>query len=61
VFTVQVDAQGTTLPVADMVVHGAGRVPEIDDLNLDEAAERIAAIGGQTASVCGWSYGRSIL
>jgi len=40
-FTVQVDAQSTTLQMeAAMVVHGAGRVPEIDDLNLDEAGVR---------------------
>jgi glutathione reductase (NADPH) len=38
VFTVHAEAQGTTFQVdADMVVHGAGRVPEIDDLNLDAA------------------------
>jgi glutathione reductase (NADPH) len=38
VFTVHAEAQGTTLQMeADMVVHGAGRVPEIDDLNLDAA------------------------
>jgi glutathione reductase (NADPH) len=38
VFTVHAEAQGTTLQIdADMVVHGAGRVPEIDDLNLDAA------------------------
>jgi glutathione reductase (NADPH) len=38
VFTVHAEAQGTTLQFeAEMVVHGAGRVPEIDDLNLDAA------------------------
>jgi glutathione reductase (NADPH) len=38
VFTVDADGQGTTLQMeAEMVVHGAGRVPEIDDLNLDAA------------------------
>jgi len=38
VFTVHAEAQGTTLQLeAEMVVHGAGRVPEIDDLNLDAA------------------------
>lgn len=37
-FTVHASAQGTTLQMeAKMVVHGAGRVPEIDDLNLDAA------------------------
>jgi len=37
-FTVHAEAQGTTLQMeAEMVVHGAGRVPEIDDLNLDAA------------------------
>src|SRR5713226_2834216 len=41
VFTVHVDAQSETLQIeAEMVVHGAGRVPEIDDLNLDEAGVR---------------------
>lgn len=30
---------------ADMVVHGAGRVPEIDDLNLEKAAVRSNAKG----------------
>jgi glutathione reductase (NADPH) len=41
VFTVQADADSTTLQMeAAMVVHGAGRVPEIDDLNLDEAGVR---------------------
>jgi glutathione reductase (NADPH) len=40
-FTVHIDAQNTTLQIeAEMVVHGAGRVPEIDDLNLDEAGVR---------------------
>jgi len=38
VFTVHIDAQNTMLQMeAEMVVHGAGRVPEIDDLNLGEA------------------------
>jgi glutathione reductase (NADPH) len=38
VFTVHAEAQGTALQIeAEMVVHGAGRVPEIDDLNLDAA------------------------
>lgn len=38
VFTVHADAQNTTLQMeAEMVVHGAGRVPGIDDLNLDAA------------------------
>jgi glutathione reductase (NADPH) len=38
VFAVHAEAQGTTFQMeADMVVHGAGRVPEIDDLNLDAA------------------------
>jgi glutathione reductase (NADPH) len=38
VFTVHAEAQGTRLQMeADMVVHGAGRVSEIDDLNLDAA------------------------
>jgi glutathione reductase (NADPH) len=38
VFTVHADAQNTTLQMeAEMVVHGAGRVPEIDDLSLDAA------------------------
>ncbi|MGE5345725.1 MAG: dihydrolipoyl dehydrogenase family protein [Acidithiobacillales bacterium] len=32
-----VSAQGGRTSRADMVVHGAGRVPEIDDLGLDEA------------------------
>ena len=37
-FTVHADAQNTTLQMeAEMVVHGAGRVPEIDDLSLDAA------------------------
>jgi glutathione reductase (NADPH) len=41
VFTVHIDAQNTTLQLeAEMVVHGAGRVPEIDDLNLDAAGVR---------------------
>jgi glutathione reductase (NADPH) len=41
VFTVQVDAPSPTSQVeAEMVVHGAGRVPEIDDLNLDEVGIR---------------------
>jgi glutathione reductase (NADPH) len=41
VFTVQADAESTTLQMeAAMVVHGAGRVPEIDDLNLDLAGVR---------------------
>ncbi len=41
VFTVHIDAQNTTSGMeAEMVVHGAGRVPEIDDLNLDEAGVR---------------------
>ena len=36
-----IDAGNTTLQIdADMVVHGAGRVPEIDDLDLDEAGVR---------------------
>jgi glutathione reductase (NADPH) len=38
VFAVHAEAQGITLQLeAEMVVHGAGRVPEIDDLNLDAA------------------------
>jgi glutathione reductase (NADPH) len=38
VFTVDADAQGTTLQMeAEMVVHGAGRMAEIDDLKLDAA------------------------
>jgi glutathione reductase (NADPH) len=38
VFVVHAEVQGTTLQLeAEMVVHGAGRVPEIDDLNLDAA------------------------
>jgi glutathione reductase (NADPH) len=41
VFTVHAETQGTTLQMeADMVVHGAGRVSEIDDLNLDAAGIR---------------------
>jgi glutathione reductase (NADPH) len=37
-FTVHAEAQGIALQFeAEMVVHGAGRVPEIDDLNLDVA------------------------
>jgi glutathione reductase (NADPH) len=41
VFTVHAEMQGTTLQMeADMVVHGAGRVSEIDDLNLDAAGIR---------------------
>ena len=41
VFTVHIDTQNTTVRIeAEMVVHGAGRVPEIDDLNLDEASIR---------------------
>lgn len=38
VFTVHAAVNDETLQIeADMVVHGAGRVPEIDDLNLDAA------------------------
>jgi glutathione reductase (NADPH) len=38
VFTVHAEAHNTTLQTdAELVVHGAGRVPEIDDLNLDAA------------------------
>lgn len=38
VFAVHAEAGNTTLQTeTDMVVHGAGRVPEIDDLNLDAA------------------------
>lgn len=38
VFTVHAESEGTTLQLeAEMVVHGAGRVPEIDDLHLDAA------------------------
>jgi glutathione reductase (NADPH) len=41
VFIVHAETQGTTLQMeADMVVHGAGRVSEIDDLNLDAAGIR---------------------
>jgi len=38
VFTVHTESEGTTLQLdAEMVVHGSGRVPEIDDLHLDAA------------------------
>jgi glutathione reductase (NADPH) len=41
VFSVQIDARNTMVQMeAEMVVHGAGRVPEIDRLNLDEAGVR---------------------
>ena len=53
---------------ADLVVHGAGRVPELDDLDLDRARrqareaghhrQRVPAIRLQPRRLCGWRFCR---
>lgn len=58
-FRVATGGEGAASCGADLVVHGAGRVPEIDDLDL-EAAERGLDFDVRTEDTAGWYSSRRV-